>query len=125
MKTDLLILKEIEVFSRIGVPNQERRRPQRLLISIDAKIPRVSQAARSDSLDKTVDYFEIYQGIHKISKSKPRKLLETLAEEISSFILKKFPIQQVVVKVQKFIFNDAKFVAIQIKRRKTHLKRLK
>jgi dihydroneopterin aldolase len=116
MKTDRLVIKDLEVFSKIGVPDLERKKAQRLLISIDARIPHVRKAAKSDSIQKTVDYFQIYQGIHRIAKSKPRKLLETLAEELSFFILSEFSISKVTVTVKKFIFKDARYVAIEIER---------
>ncbi|MES2307470.1 MAG: dihydroneopterin aldolase [Verrucomicrobiota bacterium] len=116
MKTDRLVIKDLEVFSKIGVPDAERKKAQRLLISIDARIPNVRKAAKSDSIKKTVDYFQIYQGIHQIAKSKPRQLLETLAEELSSFVLSEFQISQVKVTVKKFIFKDAGYVAIEIER---------
>lgn len=118
MKSDRLIIKDLEVFSKIGVPDQERKKAQRLLITIDARIPKVTKAARRDSIDDTVDYFLIYQGLHRIAKSKPRRLLETLAEEIADFVLKDFKVSKVNVMVKKFIFKDTDYVGIEIERKK-------
>jgi len=118
MKTDRLLIKDLEVWTKIGVPDQERKRAQRLLITIDAQIPKVTKAAKTDSIEKTVDYFSIYQGVHRIAKQKSRRLLETLAEECADFLLKEFPVPEVTITVKKFIFKDTDYVAIEIHRKR-------
>ncbi len=117
--SDRLLIQDLEVWTKIGVPDQERKKAQRILITIDARIPKVTQAAKSDSIEKTVDYYSIYQGIHAIAEQKSRKLLETLAEECADFVLKDFPISKVIVTVKKFIFKDTDFVAIEIERKQS------
>lgn len=117
MKYDRLWIEDLEVYCRIGVPDQERRKPQKLWITVEAQIPCVTKAAQKDSIEKTVDYFLIYQGIERIVQDRPRKLLETLAEEIATYVLQGFPVPRVKVMVKKFIFKNTRHVAIQIERR--------
>ncbi len=116
--SDSIILREVEVKSRIGVPVKERQRPQRLTITVELKGLSLRKAGKSDGIEKTINYFPIYQGIKKLAQARPRKLLETLAEEIAAWILSEFPVKRVRVEVRKFIFPDASYVAVAVSRRK-------
>jgi phosphoglycolate phosphatase/dihydroneopterin aldolase len=49
---------------------------------------------------------------------RPRKLLETLAEEIAADLLKTFPIQKLTLEIKKFILPDTRHVSVQIVRTK-------
>jgi dihydroneopterin aldolase len=114
--SDIIRVIDLEVFVRIGVPEEERREPQRLLISLEMSVDSFSHAAGTDNLARTVNYFEVAQLVKKITAEPPRKLLETLAEEMAAKILDAFPIKKIVIEIKKFILPDAQYVSVRVER---------
>src|ERR1041385_9017967 len=55
---------DLEVFYHIGVTDQERAAPQRLLITVDMEYD-FTTAAMSDRLERTINYFDVAQEILK------------------------------------------------------------
>ena len=49
---------------------------------------------------------------------RPRKLLEALAEDLASELIKNFPIKNVAIEIKKFILPDAQYVSVRIEREK-------
>ena len=68
-----------------------------------------------DKIENTVDYFKVYELIKLISSSGERKLIETLAEEIINNIKSKFTVEEVEVRIKKFILPNTKFVSVILK----------
>ncbi|MDZ4817294.1 MAG: dihydroneopterin aldolase [Verrucomicrobiota bacterium] len=114
--SDLIILKDIEVSAHIGVPDEERQNAQRLAISLCLKTS-LKRAGKSDRIEDTINYHDIYKLVQSLAQEKPRKLIETLAEEIAEAILSQYKVKSVEVLVKKFIFPDTAFIAVQIKRK--------
>lgn len=56
---------DLEVFYQIGVTDEERAKPQRLLITVEMDFD-FSNAALSDRLEKTINYFDIAQELLKV-----------------------------------------------------------
>ncbi len=52
----------------------------------------------------------------EIASEDQRKLLETLAEELASGILKSFRMQKLSLEIKKFILPDAKYVSVRVER---------
>ena len=113
---DKISIAEIEVECRIGVPDEERSAPQRLLISLELE-KNLSIAARSDDLTKTIDYHVVWLRVREICSEKERRLIETLAEEIAEIILREFMPETVRVEIRKFILPETRHVAVRIERR--------
>ena len=55
---------DLEVFYRVGVPDAERAKPQRLLLTVEMESD-FSAAAKSDSIADTIDYFAVTQRLLK------------------------------------------------------------
>ena len=85
--SDLIRIVDLEVSSHIGVPDEERAQAQKLLISLEMSVDSFCQAAATDDLSLTVDYFDVTQRVKHFTAERPRKLLETLAEEIAADLL--------------------------------------
>jgi len=51
---------DLEVFYQVGVTDEERAKPQRLLITVEMDLD-FSTAALSDRLEKTINYFDVAQ----------------------------------------------------------------
>jgi 7,8-dihydroneopterin aldolase/epimerase/oxygenase len=112
---DLLQIRDIELSLRIGVPDLERAKPQRILVDIgmpvDAKI-----AATSDSLDQTVDYAQVREDVLSLAKTE-YKTIERLAEDAAELLLMRHPLlPSVDVEVRKFPFPDTSHVRLRIRR---------
>ena len=72
--------------------------------------------ALEERIENTVDYFVVSNFVKALSALRPRRLLETLAEEITTELLACFPLQAVEIELRKFILPDTAFVAIQLRR---------
>jgi len=114
---DLIRVVELEVFARIGVPEEERREPQRLLVSLEMRVDSLAAAAKSDDLALTVNYYRVAQRVKALAVEGERKLIETLAEELAADLLGSFPLmRKISVEIKKFVLPDARFVAVRIER---------
>lgn len=107
-----ILIQELEVTTHIGVPDEERREPQRLLVNI-TMIPVNGFAELNDDIERTVDYYAASRRVIALAAAKPRKLIETLAAEIVEMLLKEFAVERVEVEVRKFILPDTKHVAVR------------
>jgi dihydroneopterin aldolase len=114
--SDLIRVVDLEVFAHIGVPEAERREPQRLLISLEISIDSFSHAAGTDNLAWTINYADVVAHVKKITANHARKLLETLAEELATDLLKAFPIKRITLEIKKFVVLDARYVSVKIER---------
>jgi dihydroneopterin aldolase len=119
--SDLIRVIDLEVFAHIGVPDAERREAQRLLISVEMSCDSFSHAAGTDNLARTVNYYDVVQHVKAFTAGRPRKLLETLAEEMALDLLKAFPIKKITLEIKKFILPDARYVSVKIERTHAHL----
>ena len=113
---DNISIAEIEVECRIGVPDEERSDPQRLLISLELEKD-FSDAACADDLTMTINYHAVWLRVQEICSEKERRLIETLAEEIAGNILREFSPETVRVEIRKFILPETRHVAVCIERR--------
>jgi dihydroneopterin aldolase len=115
--SDLIRVVDLETWSRLGVPEEERARPQRLLVTLEIETAEFSRAAAEDDIGRTVDYFQVAQYIKSFAGEKPRQLLETFAEELARDLLGAFPIRRLRLEIKKFILPDAAHVSVQIERK--------
>jgi dihydroneopterin aldolase len=116
--SDLIRIVDLEVQAHIGVPDEERAQPQRLLISLDLTVDCIADAAALDDVAKTVNYYDVAQKVKALVAAKPRKLLETLAEEIASSLLTDSSIRHLTLEIKKFILPDTRHVSVRIERPK-------
>src|SRR5436190_255446 len=112
---DSIRVTDLEVFFRVGVPEEERAKPQRLLISIEIERD-LRFAGATDDLRKTTNYFAVVQRILGLGEGREWKLIEALAEEIATIVLREFEARSVVVEVKKFIIPQAQSVSVKIHR---------
>ncbi|XHR29123.1 MAG: dihydroneopterin aldolase [Chthoniobacteraceae bacterium] len=112
---DLIHIEALEVRSRIGVPDEERAEPQRLTVTLTLEAS-TDFRTLGDRFEETIDYAAVCDVTQAIALEKPRKLVETLAEEISAGLLSRFPIRQLTVEVRKFILPQTDYVAVRIER---------
>lgn len=99
-------LKEIPVNIFLGVLKEERKEKQKILISLSFKFD-TKKAEKSDNIEDTIDYFEIYEFVQKFPKDREFKLLEFLYKELETAVSKSFPkIKKLKIKIKKFPFTS-------------------
>ena len=104
---------DLEVYYRVGVPDEERAKPQRLLLTIEMEFD-FSAAAKTDSIADTIDYFAVSQRLLKFGEGQSWKLIEKLAAEIYEMILCEFRPQSISVEVKKFPIPQARQVSVLV-----------
>jgi len=118
---DTITIKDLAVLCRIGVPDEERAKPQRLLITVSLS-GNFSKACASDEIGDTLNYFDISRRIVEFCRTESYKLIEKLAHEIARLICRDFGAEVVKVHVKKFILSDARYVSFELKRSKAELR---
>jgi 7,8-dihydroneopterin aldolase/epimerase/oxygenase len=108
---------DLEVFYRVGVPEAERAQPQRLLLTVEMHFD-FSAAAKSDSIDDTIDYFAVSQRLLKFGGGRSWKLIEKLAADIADLTLAEFKPHSVSVEVKKFVIPQARYVSVDLTKRR-------
>jgi dihydroneopterin aldolase len=109
---------ELEVFYRVGVPDEERTRAQRLLLTVGMEFD-FAAAAKTDSINDTIDYFAVSQRLLKFGKGREWKLIEKLAADIADMILSEFKPQTITVEVKKFPIPQARHVSVSLTKRRS------
>ncbi|MFN7139110.1 MAG: dihydroneopterin aldolase [Limisphaerales bacterium] len=112
---DTIIIKDLEVSYHIGVPDEERAQPQRLLLTVEMDLD-FRPAAATDDIDKTINYYAVSQRLLRLGENKSWRLLETLAEEIAGIVLQEYAAAVVRVEIKKFIIPEARWVGVRISR---------
>jgi dihydroneopterin aldolase len=111
MKPDCIEIRGLQVATHIGVPEAERVNPQNLLVDLRMQ-PLRSFAQMPDAITATVDYFAVSQRIVALALDQPRQLIERLADDIATVVLKEFAVDRVEVTVRKFILPNTEYVAV-------------
>ncbi|MEY5027670.1 MAG: hypothetical protein RLZZ244_3198 [Verrucomicrobiota bacterium] len=113
--SDQIVVSELELSCRIGVPDEERAQPQRLTLSL-CLTPRRSFEGLGDDLTNTVDYFALTRRLRLLAAERPRRLIETLGVELAECVLGEFPVARVDLELRKYILPDTEYVAVRISR---------
>jgi 7,8-dihydroneopterin aldolase/epimerase/oxygenase len=112
---DRITIEELAVEAHIGVPEAERARPQKLLLTVVMECD-FSKAAAGDAIDETIDYDAASQRLLAFCRGGCWKLIETLAVETAQLILQEFKPLRVSVEVKKFVIPQARFVSVRVER---------
>jgi dihydroneopterin aldolase len=112
---DEIHIEQLDVFARIGVPEQERANPQRLTVSISFW-PYRQTSDLADHIQRTVNYSAVAEETKNFVRDQSVSLIETLADRLASHLLKSFPIQKVTIELRKFALDDAKYVSTTVTR---------
>jgi dihydroneopterin aldolase len=114
--SDLIRIVDLEVWAHIGVPDEERAEPQKLLMTLDLWVESITRAAAMDDITRTVDYYQVTARIKALVIERQRKLLETLAEEIAADLLRTYRLQKMTIEIMKFVLPDTSYVSVKIDR---------
>jgi dihydroneopterin aldolase len=112
---DAVHVEQLEIFAHVGVPDDERDKPQRITVTITAW-PEASLHALPDDIGSTINYSAIARSVRNVVNERRDKLIETLAEKISERLLRELPIRRLRIELRKFVLPDAAYVAVVITR---------
>jgi 7,8-dihydroneopterin aldolase/epimerase/oxygenase len=108
---------DLEVFYCVGVTDEERAKPQRLLLTVEMSLD-FSSASVSDRIEKTINYQRVADDLLKFGEGRTWKLLEKLVANIADMILNEYRPQAVAVEAKKFIIPQAKHVSVSLTKSK-------
>ena len=112
-----ITIVDLEVFYRVGITDEERSRPQRLLLTVDMKYD-FSSAAVSGRLGRTIDYAEVAKQLFKLGEHRNWRLIESVAADIANRVLSEFRPESVTVEVKKFVIPEARYVSVSLTRQR-------
>lgn len=98
---DRIIMKNLAFFGYHGVMEEEKTLGQKFFLDIEIYSD-LLKAGKSDEVEDTVHYGEVYNNIKNIVENKRFKLIEALAENIAEVILEEFiKVQEINIVVRK------------------------
>lgn len=109
---DAIIVRRLALSCFIGVPDEERAEKQTLFLSLEIT-PQRSFASLQDDIEKTVDYDRVATRVVQLAEDHPRKLIETLADEVAVMVLSEFPAVAVSVEIEKHILPETDAVLVR------------
>ncbi len=112
---DTIEIRRLRVTTHIGVPDAERANAQTLWLTVRL-VPRHGFNDLADDLARTIDYHAVALGLQALAAARPRRLIETLAEEAAAWLLETRPLRSVAVTIEKHILPDTECVAVHIVR---------
>ena len=113
-----ITIVDLQVHYCVGVTEEERAKPQRLLLTVDMNFD-FSLASLSDGIEQTIDYFTVTQSLLKFGEDRSWKLLEKLVANVADFILTQYRPRAVVVEVKKFVIPQARYVSVTLSKTRT------
>lgn len=118
---DRIILPELRLQARVGVPDAERAAPQEIFVDVELHLD-LSVAGATDALGDTVDYAAVCELLDRTARSRPFRLIEAIAEEAARAVLERFRVVEVRVRVRKpsaLKTWGAPYAAVEVLRRRT------
>ena len=99
--SDRILLRRMVFEGRHGVPDEERRTPQPIEVTVALEAD-LAHAGRSDDLARSVDYSAVFDLVRRIVEERSFRLLEAIAETVAAEILATHPlVRAVTVTVDK------------------------
>jgi FolB domain-containing protein len=112
---DTITIRDLAVLYHVGVPDEERARPQRLLITVEMGHS-FTAASASDDLTRTIDYDAVSRRLLAFGEGRNWKLIEKLASDIADLVLAEFKSETVAVEIKKFVIAQARYVSVRVTR---------
>jgi dihydroneopterin aldolase len=109
-------IEQLKLFARVGVSKSERSRRQRLVLNITVWPARDLRDVK-DAVSRTVDYSVLSRETKTYLAQQSPKLLETLAQNLTAHLLRKFRIRKISLEIRKFVLKDAAYASVTVTRR--------
>jgi FolB domain-containing protein len=112
--SDTLTMSDLEVWTRIGVTEEERKAEQRILVTIELSLD-TREAAAGDNVGRSIAYDSVAEAVRKLM-AEERHTIEHLAEDVATMILRTYKPDAVAVTVTKFALPGASSVSLTVRR---------
>lgn len=111
---DAIRINGLEVQARIGVGDEERAHPQKLVLDV---VLETDFRGLRDEIGRATDYAEVAAWLTAQCGRREVRLLETLAEELAAGILAEFSrVASAVVEIRKFVLPETESVSVRVRR---------
>lgn len=97
---DIIFIRDLEINATIGVFEWEKRIKQKVRVDLEMGAE-TSKAAKTDSINDTLDYRAISKRVIQFVEDSRYGLLETLIEKVADVLLTEFSIPWVRVTISK------------------------
>lgn len=115
---DKIIMQGMEFYGYHGVLPEERSLGQRFIVDLEMEMD-LQPAGKSDDLELTINYARVFELVESVVRGAPRRLIESVAQDIASAVLEKFPVTAATVRVKKPqapVPDHFAWMAVEIKR---------
>jgi len=112
---DRVFIENLRVDCVVGLTEEERRRPQKVIVDVSMYLG-LRRAAAGEKIEKTVNYREARDRISRFVATGEFVLLEGLAEGIASLVLDAFEVERVKVRVRKEKYSVEPSIGVEIER---------
>ena len=114
---DTIRINGLEVQARVGVPDEERAQPQKLVLDV---VLESDFRGLGDDIARTTDYAAVADWLRAECARREVRLVETLAEDLAAGLLEKFiRIDAATLEIRKFILPQTRNVSVRIRRQRT------
>lgn len=98
---DKILMQHMGFYGFHGVLEEEKALGQKFFVDLEMSLD-LSQAGKSDRVEQTVSYADVYDDVKYFVESARYNLIEALAENICNMILAKYPeVADVMVRIKK------------------------
>lgn len=111
--SDQIGIHGLKLTCHVGVPDEERQNPQELEADISIHLEH-GLSGLQDEIGNTIDYAALAGKISAEASRKPRKLIETLAEDIGRLCCAEQGVSRAEVKIKKRILPETDFVSVTL-----------
>lgn len=110
-----IAIVDLEVHFCVGVTDQERAQPQKLLLTVEMNLD-FTGPALTDRVEKTVNYQKVVDDLLQFGQGRSWRLLEKLVSNLADRILTEYEPDNVLVEVKKFVIPQARYVSASLSR---------
>lgn len=115
---DQITIDGLQLWTHIGWPDEERLHPQLLRVTVVMEVRSIREAAQQEDLARTVNYYAVAQDLKALAAEKPRRLIETLAEECAAWVLTHYAVEEVTIELEKYILPDTRAIRLRVTRKR-------
>lgn len=109
---DTICINGLEINCCIGVPEEERAEPQRLVANVSLTPP-TTFAGMQEDIDQTINYDALARHLIALAQEQPTILLETLCHRLATACVQDFGATSATVELHKFILPFTQSVSVR------------
>jgi dihydroneopterin aldolase len=117
----IIRLNNMNFYGYHGIYDFEKEQGTNFEIDLELFTP-LTKSSKSDNIEDTINYEDVYEQVKKAFGSKSYFLLEKLADSISRSIFEEYKIDKLIIRVRKInapLNGELDSVEIELKRKRT------